>query len=235
MEVKERPDLVVTQDKETAIITYNYKYKNKSLPDIFIILGYFILIFILILIISFSIFSLINAKNTNIISGVYIKGIDVSGLSKEEAYKKVSKHINSSIPKEIKLTHNDYETSISPSELSINFNVQEATEIASKIGKDSNFLKNNITILEALFSKVNIEPAFKINKEELKNKLQDISSKLPDKIIESSYYIDGNNLIITKGSTGSVVNIEETANIIEENTHNLTLKNTSIELITEER
>lgn len=235
MEVKERPDLVVTQDKETAIITYNYKYKNKSLPDIFIILGYFILIFILILIISFSIFSLINAKNTNIISGVYIKGIDVSGLSKEEAYKKVSKHINSSIPKEIKLTHNDYETSISPSELSINFNVQEATEIASKIGKDSNFLKNNITILEALFSKVNIEPAFKINKEELKNKLQDISSKLPDKIIESSYYIDGNNLIITKGSTGSVVNIEETANIIEENTHNLTLKNTSIELITEEQ
>ncbi len=235
MEVKERPDIVVTQDKETAIITYDYEAKNKSLPDIFIILGYFAIIFILIVLISFCIFSFINATNKNIINGIYIKGVDVSGLSKEEAYKKVSKHINSSIPKEIKLTHNDYEISISPSELSINFNVEEAVEIASKIGKDSNFLKNNITILQALFSKINIEPSFKIDKETLKNKLQDISSKLPDKIIESSYYIDGDNIIITKGSTGSIVKIEETANQIEENTHNLNLKNTSIELITEEQ
>ena len=28
MEVKERPDIVVTQDKETAIITYDYEAKN---------------------------------------------------------------------------------------------------------------------------------------------------------------------------------------------------------------
>ena len=235
MEVKERPDLVVTQDKETAIITYNYEDKNKSIPDILIIFGYFIVIFILIFLISFSIFSFINAKNTNIISGIYIKGIDVSGLSKEEAYEKVARHINSSIPKEIKLKHNDFETSILPSELSINFNVEEAIEIASKIGKDSNFLKNNIRILEALFSKVNIEPSFKIDKEQLKSKLQDISSKLPDKVIESSYYIDGNNLIITKGSTGSIIKIEETANQIEENTKNLNLKNNTIEIITEEQ
>lgn len=234
MEVKERPNLVVTQDKETAIITYNYEKKNKSLPDILIIFGYFLLTFILILLISFCIFSFINAKNTNIINGIYIKGIDVSGLSKEEARKKLSKYINSSIPKEIKLTHNNFETSISPSELSINFNVVEAIEVATKVGKDSNFLKNNLTILKVLFSKTNIEPTFKIDREQLRNKLQDISLKLPDKVIESSYYIENNNLIITKGSTGFIVDIEKTATQIEENIHNLNLKNTPIEIITKQ-
>lgn len=236
MEVKEKNDIIVTEDKETAVITYNYQEpKNKSLSDVLIIFGFFILIFILIILISFCIFAFVNAKNENIITGVYIKGIDVSGLSKEQAHQKISNYINSSIPEEITLTHENFETSISPSELSINFNIDEAIEIASNIGRDSNIFKNNLTVLELLFSKINIEPAFSIDEEQLKLNLQDISPKLPDKVIESSCYIDGGNLIITKGSSGYVVEVEKTANYIKDNINNLNVKNNSIELFTTEQ
>lgn len=235
MEVKEKSELTITEDKSIAVITNDYENTTKKNSDILIIFGFFTFIFILILLILFLTFTIINAKNKNIIKGVYIKGIEVSGLSKEEARKKVAEYINSSIPKEIKLTHNEFETSISPSELSVNFNVNEAVEMAYQIGKDSNILKNNITILQALFSKINIEPAFTIDKEDLKNNLQDISLKLPDRIIENSYYIEDNNLIITKGKTGSVIKIEETADYIENYISNLDIKDNSIELITEEQ
>lgn len=235
MEVKEKPKLTITEEKSTALITNDYQNKTKKSSDILLIFGFFTFIFILIILISFLAFTTINAKNRNIIKGVYIKGIEVSGLSKEEARKKVAEYINTSIPKEIKLKHNEFETSISPSELSVNFNVNEAIEMAYQIGKDSNIFKNNITILQALFSNINIEPVFTIDKEELKGNLQDISLKLPDRIIENSYYIEDNNLIITKGRTGSIIKIEETANYIENCINNLNVKNNTIELITEEQ
>lgn len=235
MEVKEKSELTITEDKSIAVITNDYENKTKKNSDILIIFGFFTFIFILILLILFLTFTIINAKNKNIIKGVYIKGIEVSGLSKEEAREKIAEYINSSIPKEIKLTHNEFETSISPAELSVNFNVNEAIEMAYQIGKDSNIFKNNITILQALFSNINIEPAFTIDKEDLKNNLQDISLKLPDRIIENSYYIEDNNLIITKGKTGSIIKIEETADYIEDCISNLDVKDNSIELITEEQ
>ena len=48
-----------------------------------------------------------------------------------------------------------------------------------------------------MFGYVNIEPSLKLDKEQLTKNLEDISTQLPDKVEESSYYIDGNNLIIT--------------------------------------
>ena len=234
MEVKERTNIIETAEEEkNLIITDNYE--NNSHFDVLAIFGIFIFIFILILLISYCAFTLINTKNKNIINGVYIKNIDVSGLTKEQAKQKIAEHINSSIPEEIKLKHNDFETSISTEQLSIYFNVDEAVEIAYNLGRDGNSFQNNLTFLQSLFLKTNIDPGFTIDTEQLKNSLQDISTKLPDKIIESSCYIDGDNLIITKGSTGYVVKIEETANYIQDNINNLNLQDISLELITEEQ
>lgn len=233
MEVKERNDLITVEEEKTLTITNDYQ--NKKYSDVLVIFGILTFIFILILLISYCTFTLINAKNQNIISGVYIKGINVSGLTKEQAKEKISEYINSTIPQEINLKHEDFETSISTSELSIYFNIDEAVEIAYQIGRNGNTFQNNLMTLEALFLKINIEPGFTIDEEQLKHNLQDISSKLPDKVIESACYIDQDNLIITKGSTGCIVKIAETADYIKNSINNLNIQNTSLELITEKQ
>lgn len=236
MEVKEKDNLNLTSDnlaltnEEKNLVTTN-DYKNKQKSDVLVIFGIFTFIFILLLLIIYCTFTLINTKSQNIATGVYIKGIDVSGLSKEQAKQKISDYINSSIPEEIKLFHNDFETSISTSQLSIYFNVDEAIEIAYKIGKNGNIFQNNLMILQALLSKINIDPGFIIDEEQLKYTLQDISNKLPDKVIENSCYIDGNNLIITSGSEGYIIKIDDSANYIKDNINNLTLQQ-PLELIT---
>lgn len=233
MEVKEKETIVTIEKEETSTIANDYENKHRS--DILTIFGISAFIFIVILLISFCIFTLINTKNDNITNGVYIKGIDVSGLSKEQAKQKISEYISSSIPEEINLKDKDFETSISTSQLSISFNIDEAVEMAYQIGKNGNIFENNLKILETLFSKIDINPGFSIDEEQLKYFLQDISNKLPDKVIESSCYIDNNNLIITKGAEGSIVEIEKSANYIKENIINLNLNNNSLELYTKKQ
>lgn len=208
-------------------------YQNPKHSDVLSIFGILTLIFVILLLITFCTFSLINTYSTKIAQNVYISNVNVSGLTKAEAKEKVTDYISSSIPEEIKLKHNDFETSISTSQLSVYFNIDEAVDIAYKIGKEGNIFENNLVILKTLLSTTIINPGFSIDEEQLKNNLQDISNKLPDKIIESSCYIDGNNLIITKGQQGTVVEVEKSANYIKNNINNLTLTDNSLELITE--
>ena len=218
---------------ETFKIINDYQTTNRS--DVLTIFGILTLIFVILLSITYFTFTLLNVKNETIAKGVYICNVDVSHLTKEEAKQKVTNYINSTIPEEIKLKHNDFETSISTSQLSIYFNIDEAIDIAYQIGRTDNIFKNNLLIIKTLLSKTTITPGLSIDDEQLQSILKNISNNLPDKMIETSYYIDENNLIITKGTSGNIVKIEKTANYIKNSINNLNLKNNTLELITEEQ
>ena len=222
------------EDSRTFKPLDEQQYKNKSKSDVLTIFAILCFIFVLLSLIIFGTFSFINLTSTKIAKGVYIKGIDVSGLTKEDATKKISSYVSSSIPEEIKLKHNDFETSLSTSQLAIYFNTEEAVNMAYNIGKTGNIFHKNTEILETLFSKVNIDPGFSIDEEQLKKDLQDISSKLPDKVIESSCYIDDNRLIITKGQAGKSIKVKDSANYITKEINNLNVQNNPLELITED-
>lgn len=241
MEIKEKEEekekienVQNIEDPEKFKIVNSYQ-TTSSHSDVLAIFGILALIFILLLSIIYFTFTLINVKNETIAKGVNILNIDVSHLTKEEAKEKVTNYINSNIPEEIKLKHNDFETSISTSQLSIYFNVDEAVDIAYRIGRTDNIFKNNLLIIKTLLSKTTITPGFSIDEEQLKNSLKNISNNLPDKMLETSYYIDGNNLIITKGKSGYTVKIEKTANYIKNNISNFNIKDNTLELITEEQ
>lgn len=235
MDVKEKE--LITEDKLTEqkvfkpVENYNIKSNSNKLK-IFAIITLF---FLFIIVITFLIFTLLNHINPNIISGVYINNINVSGLSKKEALEKVENEINSQIPKEITLIHDKYKTTISTEDLSINYHIEAAVNLATQIGKDGNIFKNNLKTIKCLFSKEYVNLEFSFNEDFLKKDLEDASSKLPDKIIQSSSYIENNNIIITKGRTGCVIDIEKTAETIKNKIRNTNIKNTPITLITYEQ
>ena len=242
-EVKEKQEEVVKekekekQEEVKNAETFKIINDNENInhSDVLKIFGILTLIFMLLLSITYFTFTLFNVKNETIAKGVYICNIDVSHLTKEEAKQKVTNYINSTIPEEIKLKHNDFETSISTSQLSIYFNIDEAIDIAYQIGRTDNIFKNNLLIIKTLLSKTTITPGLSIDDEQLQSILKNISNNLPDKMIETSYYIDENNLIITKGKSGNIVKIEKTANYIKNSINNLNFKNNTLELITEKQ
>lgn len=196
------------------------------------IFGFSILLFIILLCIAFLIFTFVNSKNENIISGINIKGIDVSGLSTEKAKETVQNYINENLPENIHLVHNEYETSIPLSALNVNFDIDSAVEQAYEIGKSGNIFENSFTALKTWIHPMDIELTATLDEKQLRTALNDISSKLPDTVIESGYYIEGNNLIVTRGSEGNVVDVDQMCTFIKNGISNLTLKNRTLDIAT---
>ena len=196
------------------------------------IFGFSILLFIILLCIAFLIFTFVNSKNENIISGINIKGIDVSGLSTEKAKETVQNYINENLPENIHLVHNDYETSIPLSALNVSFDIDSAVEQAYETGKSGNIFENSFTALKTWIHPIDIELTATLDEEQLRTALNDISSKLPDTVIESGYYIEGNNLIVTRGSEGNVVDVDQMCTFIKNGISNLTLKNRTLDIAT---
>lgn len=210
----------------------NQLIKQKSKLSVLSIFGILLTSLIIIVIIVFLIFTLVNVKNKNIFSGIYIKNINVSNLSKDDALSMLNEKIKNNLPEEIILKHGDFETSINTSELNINFDTKSAIDVAFEIGRNNNFILNNFDVLSTIFFNKNIEPNFSLDESILKNILNDISSKLPDKVIESGYYIENNNLIINKGKTGQKIDINKMSYYIKEEIRNLNVQNNKLEIIT---
>ena len=196
------------------------------------ILGIIGIILLIIVAICFSIFTIFNNTNENIVSGISIKGIDVSGLSKIQAKEKLESYIQENLPENILLKHNDFETSIPLSSIEVNFDIDGAIDQALQIGKSGNMLQNSFETLKTMLYHVDIEPTFSMNEQLLIDALNDISTKLPDTVIESSYYIENNNLILTSGKEGNVVNINQMVSYIKNGIMNLTLKNRTLDIAT---
>lgn len=162
---------------------------------------FIIIIAVLICVVSiFSmIFAILNIKNTNILSGIYVLNIDVSNMTKEQALKKVDDILDEKLKSDITLKYDEYETIVNNSQFGIRFDNQKAVSNAYNIGKENNIVVNNYKILFAKLHKINIEPELIIDSETLQNKIREISAKLPNAVVENSYYIEGNKLIIVKG------------------------------------
>ena len=219
----------ISNENSKKFKTYSGNTKNSKLE----IFWLSIIVLLIIVLLVFIIFTIVNVNNTNIINGVSIKGIDVSNLSKEEAFAKIQDYVNENIPSEIKLKHNDYETSISTQSLSLVFDIQSAVNKAYSIGRSGNIFDNNFEIIKTKFSPTDVDLSFSIDDEALNAALADISTKLPDTVIQSSYYIENNNLIITKGSEGNVVNVAEMAEFIKEEIGNFNIKDNQLDIITQ--
>ena len=184
-----------------------------------------------ILILCFLIFTVYNTLNSNIVSGVSIKGLDVSNMSKSDAKYQLDNYLQNSLPEEIKLKHNDFETTISLSQINVSFDTKAAVNNAYNVGRQGNIFQNNLYILSTMFGKTNIDVNLELDKEQLSKNLEDISTQLPDKVVESSYYIDGNNLIVTTGKEGNVIDIDATINAIRAAISDFSCKDSAIEII----
>jgi vancomycin resistance protein YoaR len=215
-----------TKDEKTKLITKtNTRKKYYIIPLI-------ILIIIIIILIGLICIFLINTNNDKIISGLSINNIDISNLTIEEAKEKLLNYVNDNLPENIELEYPDYKTSIPVSLLSPKANITSTINTAYKNARTGNFINDCITYYKTLIFKNNTNIEIIIDEDALKTELEDISSKLPDTVINSSYYIDGTNLIITAGKEGNVVDIDQMLTYIKNGINNFTLNDRTLEIAT---
>ena len=218
------------EKKEVENTIKEMKEKPKNKKKKIIVASVIIGILLLIGLLFSTIFALINMNNSKIISGVAIEGIDVSGLSKDEAKAKIEAVYNEKKEKEIPIKYNEFESSINPSMIELNYNIEKALDEAINIGRNNNIFINNYNILFTLIGKKDINVEMTINEDATRKIIEDTGANLPGIVIESSYYIEGENLIITKGKEGITIDTENLLAKIKERLDSPEIVNDYIEI-----
>ena len=201
------------------------EYINKKIK--IIIITIFSIIFLLII---STIFAILNIGKETIINGVSIEGIDVSGLSKTEAIDKLNNLYQAKKEKEIGLKYENYVTTLNLTVMEVNYEVEKAVDEAYLIGKDSNIFINNYVILFTLIGKKNIDVNMNLNEEITKQTIDDIGVKLPGVVIDSSYSIEGDKLIITKGKKGIYIDSQVLLDKVKDNLNIINIIEDDIEI-----
>ena len=164
---------------------------------------------LLVLLIIFSvIFALININNSNMMKGISINNIDMSGISQEEAKSKLEALSNEKLAKELNVSYQDYNSTINASVLEVNYDINSAVEEAYSVGRNSNLIVNNYQILKTMLFKRNIDINISLNEDIVKTTVADMEANLPNALVQSGYYIEEKQLIITKGKRGNVIDEE---------------------------
>ena len=171
------------------------KKNNKSIILICLLIIFAILFFSVI-------FSLLNIGNNKIIKNVKIDTIDLSNLTQEEAKEKLENWQKTILMKDVKVSYKDIEEIISIEQMKMKFDIDKVVKESFLIGKSGNIIKDNYDILRTLIFSKKIECDIELDQNKIDEKINEINSKLQNSMVESSYYIEGEKLIIKKGKDG---------------------------------
>ena len=216
------------EEKKSTKVNNADKSKKKKIK---LIIAFSIIIIFLLF---FSvIFALININNEKIYNNISVMGINVSNMSYQEAISAINDAIEQKFSEEILLKKDDYETTINADQINALFDVESAVSKAYSIGRNGNIVANNYSILFNLIFGNKIDCDMQYNEEEFNKKIEDISSKLPGKVVQNSYYIEENELILVKGQEGLTIKSEELKSEIISQLKNITQRNSIITIPTE--
>lgn len=195
---KEANNKIEEQSKEEHTeLVIDYKKKGVKVE---IIIG---IIVLLLLIIMFStIFALINIGNNKIIKGVFINEIDMSELTKEEAKTILEELVEKCKNKELVFKYKTIETPITYEALEVEFDIEKAIDQAYEVGRKSNFVANNFKILGTMINKKTINLEYVIDDNVIKQVCENVNNTAEDAVVEPSYYIENEKIIITSGKKG---------------------------------
>ena len=165
-----------------------------------------VLLFVIAISLVSTIFSVIYMGKDIIAPNIYLGSINIGGLTKEEAKEKIAKRYEEKSNKEIKAVLKDYEQIIKPEMVEFNADINKLVDLAYMEGRNGNIIENNYSIISRYFNKKNLEISYNINEELMQKLLEEIAGKIPEKVKEPSYNVDGTKLFVYPGMKGNEVN-----------------------------
>ena len=184
-----------------------------------------VVLILTIAIVLSTVFALINSRSEKIISGVTIDKLNMQGLTKAEAKDFLSKKIEEKLNKEMEIDIDNEKNHIILSQIELKYMVDPVIEDAYLIGRDSNIFVNNFNIIKSMLLGEKLYIGYEINEELLNSKVEEICNNIPNAVKQVSYYVEGSELIITRGTKGLTINKEKLKDAIR---NNITLGNDEV-------
>lgn len=146
---------------------------------------------------------------TNVIAkNIFIEGIDVSNLTKEEAINYVNENV---ILGELQLNYNGETNVISPDEIDLKYNTSEVVEKAYHYTKTDSYFENVKRFFNLNKNSKNLEIKSLYNENKLSEKIQNISDSINVDMKNAKVYIsDSGNISVSSATIGKELDIAST-------------------------
>ena len=198
------------RDEERRYNNYKLKVeKDKKRKHTFLILAIIIFVIIVIGIACSTIFALVNANNNKILSGITIRNTKVEGLTEQEAIQALKYDLEQEMKKNVIIKINGETFEINQEQIQVEYNVEKAVEEAYSIGRNGNIFQNNFSILRTMLEENHFDVEMTYSESELEKVLNEIEAKLPNVMVDNTYDIEDNELIITRGTDGVAIDIND--------------------------
>lgn len=146
---------------------------------------------------------------TNVIAkNIFVEGIDVSNLTKEEAINYVNENV---ILGELQLNYNGETNVISPDEIDLKYNTSEVVEKAYNYTKTDSYFENVKRFFDLNKNSKNLEIKSLYNENKLSEKIQNISDSINVDMKNAKVYIsDSGNISVSSATIGKELDIAST-------------------------
>ena len=171
-------------------------------------------------------------KSDTIQSGVFIKGINVSGLTKDEAKILVHQELRSNMNDHIVLTYKGIEYYVEIEQIEASFDIDKAVDYAYNIARSGNFFTDMPNYLYVLMTNINLDLDLLYNDEMLNRYIEQIQAILPDQLTQSDYYTEDDKLYVTNGTIGAKIQTDILKTNILYAIQDISYNNKSIEIPT---
>ena len=216
---EKKENIEETKNDEKKNLVEEKETKNSKEISLFNLVIVFVII-IAILLFS-TIFAFLNLGKQTIAKGVSVKGIDISNLTISEAVSKINQVIDNELSSGIDLIYGEeYKMDFDATQIQYEYKVEEAVKNAYGIGRNENIIINNYDLLQTMIFGKNLKLDGEYNENSLNGIIDDISVKIPGVVVQASYYIEDNELIIDKGQSGIAVKKDNLKNEILEHIKN---------------
>lgn len=223
---------LVVADNDTSIENITEKVKTKIGIKIAVISS---LVILFLCVIVATTFSIKNYKDIKIKTGVSIEGIDVSGLTKEEAKNKIQTEFLDKLDSVIYFQYGENTYSLAFEEIDVKYQLDEAVENAYNVGRTGSLVSRDLKVLNLKKHPENIKINPTYDSIALDACIVDISAKLPEQVVQPSYYVEDGKLIITSGKIGKAASSEETKQIVIDALNNKNYKDVYYDIPTYDR
>lgn len=182
---------------------------------------------VLVLFFGFAIYA---ASYDDILPGVTVNGVDVGGMSIEEAEAIIQSEIVDRVDgKTIVLKCGENSKTVSVHDLAPNgISANDIAMQAFAVGRENGWLLNTFTFIGSVFGSNDVEAVAQFDHTALNGIIDEISSEYVTDVKETEYFVENDKLVITKGKGGRCVNKEKAtqmvgAALLDENITEVTL------------
>ena len=174
-------------------------------------------------------------KSPYIQEGIYVKDVNISGKTKEEALQILDQELGSKMKDCLVLEYKNVDYYLAIEQFNAGFDFESSVEYAYNISRTGNFIEDITKYINVYFTNINIEPKLVYSEEALDEHLLSIETKLPDQLEQSDYYIEDDKLIIVNGKIGAGIYFDPLKKDIVSSLKDMSYSNISIDIPTYEK